>query len=109
MDEGEATTKTTGDDWEAMLLERARGSAEPEQAAAGGEEQEEEEEEEEEVVRVIDRRTANSHASDLLNFALSSNSATIVALVSQLQLELQSQQLATCSQQSSISDFFRKG
>ena len=107
MDEGEATTKTTGDDWEAMLLERARGSAEPEQAAAGGEEQEEEEEEE--VVRVIDRRTANSHASDLLNFALSSNSATIVALVSQLQLELQSQQLATCSQQSSISDFFRKG
>ena len=108
MDEGEATTKTTGDDWEAMLLERARGSAEPEQAAAGGEEQEEEEEEEE-VVRVIDRRTANSHASDLLNFALSSNSATIVALVSQLQLELQSQQLAMCSQQSSISDFFRKG
>ena len=84
----------TGDDWETVLLEMADGSTEPEQEAAGGEEEEE--------VHVIDRRTANSHASDLLNCALSSNNATIVALVSQVQLDLQSQQLVTCSKQCSV-------
>ena len=107
MDETASTTDVTGDDWEAALVDRAKGEKLSEDES---EDDADEPGMADDEPPVISTKVAVAHVRDLLTFAMqSANKSMIDGIVDvQAMVEEHSVRLAAAAKQKCITDFFRK-
>ena len=108
-DQDLATNRGIDEDWEAVLLEKARNKSSSEDKADTNEDETEDEEEDEMVVEqaYLSAETAISHLDVLRDFALSRQSPELLELISKSRIAVEKLMCNPhCLKQTKLSDFF---